>query len=68
MPRKALEKAISLFSSKTEFAIRLRTNRRNIYNWLAQGLPAEWVLRIEKATQGRVTRHELRPDIYPMEK
>lgn len=28
-------------------------------------ISAEWVIPIERATGGRVTRHELRPDLYP---
>ncbi|WP_423170698.1 transcriptional regulator [Vibrio diabolicus] len=28
-------------------------------------VPAEFVLPIEQATQGQVTRSQLRPDIYP---
>jgi DNA-binding transcriptional regulator YdaS (Cro superfamily) len=31
-------------------------------------VPAERVLLIEAATGGRVSRHELRPDLYPLEK
>lgn len=30
-------------------------------------VPAEWCLAIERATEGQVTRHELRPDLYPDE-
>jgi DNA-binding transcriptional regulator YdaS (Cro superfamily) len=30
-------------------------------------VPAERVLSIESATDGAVTRHELRPDLYPTE-
>lgn len=28
-------------------------------------VPAKWAIRLEKATKGRVTRHQLRPDLYP---
>lgn len=28
-------------------------------------VPAEWCLPLERATKGKVTRHELRPDLYP---
>jgi DNA-binding transcriptional regulator YdaS (Cro superfamily) len=28
-------------------------------------LPAEWCLSIEQATGGQVSRHDLRPDLYP---
>ena len=39
-----------------------------VSNWLARGrCPAERVLAMERATGYRVSRHELRPDIYPRE-
>ncbi len=28
-------------------------------------VPAEWCLRLEQATGGAVTAHDLRPDLYP---
>lgn len=28
-------------------------------------VPAEWCLPIERATEGKITRHQLRPDLYP---
>ena len=31
-------------------------------------VPAEWCLAIETATAGAVTRHDLRPDLYPQNK
>ena len=34
----------------------LRRNKR---------VPAEWCLNIERATAGAITRHALRPDLYP---
>ena len=30
-------------------------------------VPAEWCLPIEEATGGKITRHDLRPDLYPHE-
>jgi DNA-binding transcriptional regulator YdaS (Cro superfamily) len=36
----------------------LRRNKR---------VPAEWCLGIERATGGAITRHALRPDLYPAE-
>ena len=29
-------------------------------------VPAEWCLRLEQATGGAVTAHDLRPDLYPL--
>jgi len=37
----------------------LRRNKR---------VPAEWCLGIERATNGAISRHALRPDLYPAEK
>jgi DNA-binding transcriptional regulator YdaS (Cro superfamily) len=44
-----------------------RIKQQHVWNWLHRDrqVPAECVLAIERATGGRVTRHELRPDIYP---
>jgi len=36
-----------------------------VRKWALAGVPAERVLAICRATQGEVTPHELRPDIYP---
>ena len=39
-----------------------------IWYWLKCGhVSAAAAIPIEQATQGQVTRHELRPDIYPEE-
>lgn len=29
-------------------------------------VPAEWCLKLEAATQGAVSAHDLRPDLYPV--
>lgn len=40
----------------------------SISGWIEAGrVPAERVLQVETATDGTVTRHELRPDIYPQQ-
>ena len=28
-------------------------------------VPAEWCIPLEQATGGKITRHQLRPDLYP---
>lgn len=30
-----------------------------------KAVPAEWCLKLEEATGGKITRHDLRPDLYP---
>lgn len=46
-----------------------KLTQRAIWKWLnrARGpVPTDiWVIPIEKAVQGRVTRHQLRADLYP---
>lgn len=42
----------------------------HVWNWLNRDrtVPAEYVIPIEHVTDGAVSRHDLRPDIYPIEK
>lgn len=45
----------------------LDLSQPTVWNWLKKGqsLPAEHVLKVEAATG--VSRHDLRPDLYPRE-
>lgn len=63
---RALQKAIAACGSQAELARRIGKKQAHVWNWLNrdQSVPAEVVLSIERATDGAVTRHELRPDIY----
>lgn len=36
-----------------------------VKHWITRGIPPEYCIPLEKALNGRVMRHELRPDIYP---
>lgn len=64
-----LERAIAEVGSQAELARRIGKKQAHIWNWLNRdkAVPAEAVLPIEEATGGKVTRHELRPDLYPQE-
>ena len=65
----ALDKAVKESGGQTALANRLseimgRTVKaQNVQHWQKHKLPAEWVIRVEQASG--VSRHELRPDIYP---
>ncbi|MCW5730858.1 MAG: molecular chaperone TorD family protein [Alphaproteobacteria bacterium] len=63
----ALGRAIAALGGQTQLARRLGVKQANVWHWLnrAGRVPGEYVLAIEQATDGRVTRHELRPDLYP---
>ena len=43
----------------------------HVRNWLYRNkkkcLPAEYAIKVEKALNGKITRQQLRPDIYPHE-
>lgn len=63
-----LEKAIKIVGSQYRMAKILGKRQSLIWYWLKCGrVSAASVIPIEQATGGQVTRHELRPDIYPKE-
>lgn len=53
--------------SQTELARRLNVTQGMVWQWLngRRRVSAEQVLSIERATEGQVSRHDLRPDLYP---
>ena len=66
----ALRKAIEIVGGQTELARRIggSVKQQHIHSWLKRSyIPPDRVLAIEAATDRAVTRHELRPDLYPAE-
>lgn len=62
----ALQKAIAISGGQVKLANAINTSQQNISNWLKSGkVAANKVIPIEKETG--VSRHELRPDIFPPE-
>jgi len=59
----ALPKAVEAAGGTSALARQLGISPQAISQWTR--VPAERVLDVERATGGQVTRHELRPDIYP---
>lgn len=49
-----------------ELARKLKTNPANVSNWAAgrRKVPVHWCIQIEDATDGKVTRADLRPHDY----
>ena len=61
-----LERAVSIAGSETKLAEAIGTRQQYVNRAKRKRLcPAEWVLPIERATG--VSRHDLRPDLYPRE-
>lgn len=63
-PFDALKQAIEIAGSQSDLARRCDTYQVRVSRWMAANrVQAEFVLAVEKATG--VSRHDLRPDIYP---
>ena len=60
-----LERAVEVAGSQSRFADAVGASQQIVSYWLSKGkpLPAEYVLAAE-AKLG-ISRHDLRPDIYP---
>jgi pyruvate,orthophosphate dikinase len=60
----ALEKAITEAGGTAALARAINVTPQAISQW--DRVPAERALAVEQATGGKVTRHQLRPDLYPV--
>ncbi|MDX3973262.1 helix-turn-helix domain-containing protein [Shinella sp.] len=67
MSTEALSRAINLAGGQKPLADLLGTTQSQIWYWLnrsKRGVPGEFASKVEVATGGAVTRHDLRPDIF----
>jgi DNA-binding transcriptional regulator YdaS (Cro superfamily) len=64
---KPIEKAVQKAGGQAALAKKIGTSQAHVWNWIHRDcrVKAEYVLPIERATG--VSRHELRPDLYPVE-
>jgi len=61
-----IERAVSLVGGQSALARIIGIKPQSVRHWVVSGLvPPRRVIAIEEATGGKVTRQELRPDIYP---
>lgn len=75
MNKKYLLKAVKAVGGQAEMARKLtevtgtKFTQQRVWNWVHRDsqLPAEVAIPIEKVVEGKVTRHQLRPDIYPQD-
>jgi TorA maturation chaperone TorD len=63
----ALAAAVDLVGGQAKLARILGVTQPNVWHWLhkSERVPGEYVLKIEQATGGKISRHDLRPDLYP---
>lgn len=62
----ALRRAITKIGGQSALARACGVKQGHVWHWLNKSLrvPAEYAFAIEAATEGAVTRHELRPDLF----
>ena len=65
----ALAQAVRLLGNQSSTAKAIGVSPQAVSEVMRRGrrVPAEWCLKLEKATGGAVTAHALRPDLYPKE-
>lgn len=70
-PLEALERCVELAGGQSELARRIGgpVRQQHIHYWLTKKreISHDYVIACEQAVGGQVTRHQLRPDIYPSE-
>lgn len=66
-PAQALRRALAIVGTQAKLAAICKCGQPHISKLIRRNrpIPAEFVLRVEAATG--VSRHDLRPDIYPVE-
>lgn len=67
MSVKALKEAVDIAGGQSALGRMIDKDQGTIWAWLntTKKVPGEDVLKIEEALDKRVTRHDLRPDLYP---
>jgi DNA-binding transcriptional regulator YdaS (Cro superfamily) len=66
----ALKRAVQVIGTQSKTAEAIGIRQQSVSEIVSRGkrVPAEWVLPLEAATEAageKVTRHQLRPDLYP---
>lgn len=61
----ALAEALIVAGGAAAIGRELGISREAVVQW--RRCPAERVIQVEKLTGGQVSRHQLRPDLYPLE-
>lgn len=64
-PQEALKRAVECASGEAALARAIGVTPQAVNQWSVA--PALRVIAIEEAAAGKITRHDLRPDIYPLD-
>lgn len=66
-PSSGLADAVKLCGGQKQLADKIGVAQSTVWYWLGRtkkGVPAEYVARIVDATGGKISAHELRPDVF----
>ena len=68
-PLDAIKCAVEIAGGQTALAARVGLAQAYVHNWVYRNkqVGPRFVIPVEKAVDGKVTRHQLRPDLYPEE-
>lgn len=67
MSTDALKRAVDLVGGQKPLADAIGTTQSQVWYWLTRskkGVPGEFAPKIEAAVDGKITRHDLRPDVF----
>ena len=64
--REYIDQAVEVHGSQAKLAEAIGCSQQQIsYLKNAKGISAEMAMRLDAATDGKVSKHDLRPDIFP---
>ena len=66
MKNESLKTAIDIVGGQAQLAVIIGVKQQHVWNWLnrEKRVPARHCVAVEEATNGLVTRYQLRPDIF----
>ena len=59
-----IDRAIEYFGGQAALAEKLGLTKMAVTQWKERGVPLVRAIEIEKLTNGKITCHDLRPDIF----
>lgn len=63
----AILEAVNIAGSQSALARKIGTTQATVWKWLNKGLPITATLVLAIETETGISRHDLRPDLYPRE-
>jgi DNA-binding transcriptional regulator YdaS (Cro superfamily) len=63
----AIQRAVNIVGGQTKMAEILGVSQPRVWNWVHRdrNIPAEYVMRVSEAVEGKIQPHEFLPDVFP---